>query len=165
VLVSDLRQRSHDLLAAPSIAAVPRLNEDPDAVKSAAKLLALKEGVTPKLKYTTRSDSGLLSYAGAVLGVRQLILLASKRLEEPLPPGFGDAPSEMLALMGLRMPHIMRNLPVPESYPKHGPDVVEVIDAWDAGGLGVWARPAFFLSHVPVRGAKQWVPLTFDLER
>ncbi len=118
-------------------------------------------------KYATKSDSGLFTYQGPVLGIRQVVIAVARHTGQPLPPGFNEAPPRLLAIMGLTLPsalvevdHKLPFAPVPKN---KLPDTVEsVIDLWESTGLSWLARPCFFLSHF--YHTTGWFPLTPQME-
>jgi hypothetical protein len=158
----DRLRRAHaDLLSAPTISRAPR-SWAPDIAGAAGPLFTLKAGLGPA--FTTQSNSGLIVYDGPVLGVRQLLLTHARRTAEPLPPGFADASSDILAMLALRLAVLRpddRLGVMPSTAPRH---VRAMVEAWEDSGLGPWAWPCFALAHVYLPKRHTWAQLTPQAE-
>lgn len=159
-----LRARADDLLDAPSLppAESPWVWTERDATQQIETLV--KPARAAGLTSATLSDSGLIVYQGAALGVRQVTLLHAFASGELLPPGFSDIPPRMLALMAFGFPALCP----PQHVTPHAPLTKEakvIVDAWEASGLGPWASIAFYFSHIYVPSHRRWVPLTPRIER
>lgn len=161
---SELRRQTQDLLRASTLpsAKQPRtiLHACPSDLQT---LLLVKQRTTPAPKWTTRSDSGLYTYEGAVLGGRQVLLRLAAHKAEPLPPGFSDAPSTLLAMLCRRLGAMEAQLPE-VALPVLTKDARVLIDNWEDSGLGMWATEAFRLSHLYHRPTRTWYPLTPRME-
>lgn len=132
-----------------------------------ASLMAPREYATPPPRFTTQADSQLFTYAGPVLGIRQILLTLSTRTQQPLPPLFADAPPKLIAAMGLGFPTLLAE-ESPDDYVRglrhpQGSAYADTIELWESLGLGPWARPAFILSHCPTVNHR-WAPLTPAIE-
>lgn len=163
--LTHLRAQADDLLNLPTLPKPPAAIWARVGELDLGRLLRARERAKPTPKYSTRSDTSLWTYTGVVLGVRQLLLHEAYRREEPLPPGFVDAPPAMLALMGVNLTALLDPAADPEgdAYPLFDRER-RLVDCWESSALGGWARHVFFAGHVFDRRGREWLPLTPDAE-
>lgn len=118
-------------------------------------------------KHLTKSDSGLFTYEGPTLAIRQIVVHVTAAMEGQLPPGFADAPPRLLAVMGLTLPHALVEQPHKlsfESKPKLTRTAHTVVDLWESSGMSWLALPGFLLSHFHDPASKEWYPVTPQME-